>query len=373
MTDKTTPPEDQNTDPKHWTADDELARAQSITQQLKSSQKTEEELNKLYPTKFEKPECFDEGIVSIAGTGDAESLVEKQAGQIFDQANPIDKDGCYGQLAVNNVQISSNDHKIERIKAAGADEPTTEIVPVDEPKYSNVKKSLGTKLLLGVGIVGGFGVVGATISSLLSESSVSDWLYDYPMAAYLFAFIPIAMTLVLSQAYDWIECKSCKDGYLASLVALCVLGSIAWLATLGPAYAGQTDIADLSVTAGFSIFPIHIAIQLLDEILLGALLKIGLMRLDQRTRKTEPRETEESKKRRLAIAILTTESAPLRAENKAIAPHLNAHAAARQSYINECLAFLKSVQSEQALTEARADAIAQAAKFDHLSLVKNSD
>ena len=373
MTDKMRPPEDQNTDPQLWTSDDELAEAQKATRQSVRTAKTKEELLEEYPIEFEEPDGLDAFIVSVAGDDAAENRVQERAGLGFDKKNPTDEKGHRANAEAKQKRVNANNQRSENALAEALNEPVTEEVVVTESKFTNAKSALGTKIQFGIAIIAGFLIMGATIFSLMSESEVVPWVYDYPYLAYLFSFIPISMTLVIAQAYDWIKCDRCKNTYLAVLYGLSILTSIAWIATFGPAYAGSGESSDLSETASFSIYPIHISIQLCGEILIGALLKIGVMRKDRDTRNTESRETSASKQCNLALATMDSQNEPLIAEITAINKHLNAHAASRQCYINECLAVLKSVQSEQALAEARADAIAQAAKFDHLSLVKNSD
>lgn len=373
MTDNKLPPEDQNTDVKLWKSEDELAEAQKATRQHVRPPKSKEELLEEYPTEFKKPDSLDAYIISVAGDEDAEEQVRERAGLEHDEKNPTDEVGHRANAEAKQKRVDANNQRSDNALAEAANEPVTEEVAVKESKYANAKGSFGTKMLFGTVILAGFLIMGATIFSLMSESDAVPWMYDYPYLAYLFAFIPISMTLVIAQPFEWIKCERCKNAYLALLFCLSVVASLAWYVTLGPAYAATNESSDLSQTAGFSIYPIHISIQLFGEVLIGALLKIGWMRKDRDTRDTEARETSASKQCSLALATIDALNEPLIAEITAINKHLNAHAAARQSFINECLAFLKSVQAEQAFAEARAEAIAEKAKFDHLSETKNDD
>lgn len=356
-----------------WTSQEELLHAQLVTRQQLPDLVSEEALLVQYPTSFEPPQRPDAYIKSIAGNEDAESLVEEKANSEFDATYPIDKDGYQAQIEVKNTQILTNDQRALEAQDDASLEPVTEEIAIADSKYPNVHRSLGTKFLFGSGVFGGYLVMGATIFNLMSESDVVPWMYDYPYLAYIFAFIPISMSLVIAQAYRWFNKDRHKNAYLGSLFLLSLASSAAWMVTFGPAYAGDTDSLDLSASSGSNIYAIHMSIQLCCEILIGALLKIALMHLDRATRKTEIRETSASKQHRLTVAILNAQNEPLRTEITAISKHLSAHSAARQSFIGNCLAQLRSIQDDNTHMAAMADAVAHKSRLDHVSSNKSTD
>ncbi len=319
---------------------------------------TDEVMQIKYPTGFIIPSVDHEFIKGAAPLDDAQEQVEEKADADFTALNPIDVEGLEMRKASLASEIKANDLAAVQARQEGEQEPRFEEVAVKESKYHHAKIFTLHQILHGVLIVVGVIVMGATLSNVILGSDKVPLAYDYPAIVYLFAFVPVTIMVVIAQAWQWIKCERCKASYKGALFLLCLLVSAAWIATFGPAYSEATDLSDLSVDPGFDFYPFHITLQLCGEILLGALLKIALFRMDRDSRKTEPRETAASRMSRASVNMLALMNAPLLIEQAAIAKQLTAYAAAKRSFAAICLAALRAEQAAMALLEERANAAA---------------
>ena len=84
----------------------------------------------------------------------------------------------------------------------------------------------------------------------------------------------------------------------------------------------------------------HITVQLFAEILLGALLKIGLHIIDRKFRKTDFQETTARKVLRAAIKQDNALISPIAAEYRRLCEHSEARDAARAAFVDNYLAML---------------------------------
>ncbi|NKX63297.1 hypothetical protein HEP89_04235 [Labrenzia sp. 5N] len=323
---------------------------------------SEEVMQTRYPIGFIVPPVDHDFIKGAAPYDDAGRQVEDKAEADFTSLNPVDVEGLESRKTSLISEIKINDRAAEQARQEGEQEPRYEEVAVKEAKYLHTKIFTLHQILHAILIAFGVIVMGATLSNVILGSDKVPLAYDYPAIVYLFAFVPVTIMVVIAQAWQWIKCERCKASYKGALFLLCLLVSAAWIATFGPAYSDATDLSDLSVDPGFDFYPLHITLQLCGEILLGALLKIALFRMDRDSRKTEPRETAASKMSRASVNMLALINAPLLIEQAAIARQLKAYAAAKRSFVATCLAALRAEQAAMALLEERANAAALQAR-----------
>ncbi len=324
---------------------------------------SEEEMKHRYPIEFTAPPVDQSFIKQVALHDDAEERVEEKAETAFDAANPIDRAGLETREDNLAAQIHANNQAANRAREEGDREPRFEEVAIRGSKYDHTEFFLKQMVILAFLIVSGVLVMGATLSNVILESDKVPLAYDYPAIVYLFAFIPVTMMFVIAQAWQWIRCERCKIAYTGALFILCLAVSAAWIATFGPAYSEAVEFGDLSAPAGFDFYPLHITLQLCGEILLGALVKIALFRMDRDSRKTEPRETASSKLSRASVNMLAIMNAPMRMELEAISRQLTAHKAAKKSFVSTSHAALRAEQAAMALLDERANAAAMQARL----------
>lgn len=319
---------------------------------------SDEVMQNRYPIGFTAPPIDHDFIKGAASYDDAEQQVAEKAEADFTSLNPLDVEGLEARKTHLESKIKANEQEAERARREHEQEPSFEEVAVKEAKYDHAKNFLKQSIPLGILVGAGIAVMGATLSNVILESDKVPLAYDYPAIVYLFAFIPTTMMFVIAQAWQWFRCERCKAAYQGALFLLSMLIAAAWIATFGPAYSQTADLSDLSAVPGFDFYPLHITLQLCGEILLGALLKIALFRMDRDRRKTEPRETASSKMHRATENMVAAKNLPLHLEQGAIARQQAAYKASKTSFVAVCRAALRAEQAAIALLEERANAAA---------------
>jgi hypothetical protein len=323
---------------------------------------SEEVMQNKYPIGFTAPPVDHDFIKGAASYDDAEQQVAEKAEADFTSLNPLDIESLEVRKTHLASEIRANELEARRARQEHEQEPSFEEVAVKDAKYEHTKIFLKQSILLGTLVTAGIAVMGATLSNVILESDKVPLVYDYPAIVYLFAFIPVTMMFAIAQAWHWIRCERCKAVYMVGLFLFSILVSAAWIATFGPAYSQTFNLSDLSAEPAFDFYPLHITLQLCGEILLGALLKIALFRMDRDHRKTEPRETASSKILRATENMVALKNVPLHMEQDAIARQRAAYKASKISFVATCRAALRAEQAAMALLEERANAAAVQAR-----------
>ena len=324
-----------------------------------------EQLAAKYPVSYNIPEVDHKFVAHLADNENADQMVETHARSEIQKHNPVDLEQIDQRAGDLTGQITLFEGINERIARISRKRPSFEEVAVDEAKYSNAHKSILDLVSSTVLITGGMLVMGVTISNIILQGDRIPLAYDYPVIAYVFAFIPISIMFVLAQAYLWIDSNRGKNNYIALIFVLAIITSIVWLVTFSPAYSADVLDDDLSAPPGFDIFSLHISIQLWGEILLGALIKIAMFRKDRDYRKTEIRETADSKRTRASIAQNNILIKPLAAELEAISRHRTAYIGTMNSFVSAYKAALTAKKLELSRSREAGELAAAQVKLSH--------
>jgi hypothetical protein len=309
-----------------------------------------------YLTDISTPEVDESFVESVKNSPDADRRVKEKAASEFQGANPICQDNLDRKEDHLNGEIKGYKEEEKEAVLRRQDEPAFEEVATTDPKKDNAYFPFLMFWALAAVLIGGVGMMSATIASFITQSDKIPIAYEHPYIAVLFAFLPLSTMIVIAQAYDWIGTERHRKFYLWSLCGLVAAVFIGWLVTLGPAYAqSSAGIDDLAAAAPFDFFALHISIQLCGEVLMGGLLKISLHILDRSYRKTEIVETTQRKCYRAHITQIKALCAPSLAELDALTKYRAAYDAALSNHRENYVALLEKKRLEQREREEAVD------------------
>ncbi len=326
-----------------------------------------------YPTDFSTPEVDDGFVEGIKNTSDADRRVKEKAESEFQGANPICQHNLDRKEDHLNSEIEGYAEEEKEAVKLRQEQLAFEEVATTEPKIDNAYFPFLMFWALATVLIGGGGMMCATIASFITQSDKIPIAYEHPYIAVLFAFLPLGAMIVIAQAYEWIGTERHRKTYLWSLCGLVAAVFAGWLITLGRAYApSSVGIDDLAAAAPFNFFALHISIQLFGEVLMGGLLKISLHILDRSYRKTEIVETTQRKCCRAHINQIKALCAGSLAELSALTKFRAAYDAALSNHRENYVSLLEKKRLEQRERDEAVDLAGVAASAAHqLDLMKS--
>lgn len=318
------------------------------------------------PETFDAPAIDKAFIEGITGKADASKIVGTHAKASFTANSPYSDDAFIREKMRLSIESKFNDWRMFGANISLLTNPNFEEVAVSEGKVKNAHYPwfrVGFDVAV---LICGMGALCFTMASFLNGSDKLPWLYGQPVyLAGIFGFVPIGMMFILARAFDWIKNRALQGLYLFGLFATLLVVAYNWQDTFGLAYSTLGDSDDIFQEAPIDYFAFNIRMQLIGEVLLGALLKIDLHVADRSWRKTV---TYQSTIGQVHLAngfeVQSLSYVNRDKANKLDRSH-EANKATEKRYALELQAALNAAEDKQKALDDAANAAAEAARAAH--------